>query len=186
MRISGKHAWPNGEGAGLRIRKWGFESPRVSKLLLIVFRCQYWLSYFNYILRCHSTFFFQYLTWTLLYRRMTQNPNYYNLQGVTHRHLSDSLSELVEGTLKDLENSKVSILEHLFDAVFTSSVCIYLVYCHQGRYGNSAIELGNDCSLLLYFVHDHWFVEFTYYFSIGIPFDLFITVFRVVLDVASS
>uniref|UniRef100_A0A915CXY3 Helicase ATP-binding domain-containing protein n=1 Tax=Ditylenchus dipsaci TaxID=166011 RepID=A0A915CXY3_9BILA len=31
--------------------------------------------------------------------------NYYNLQGVSHRHLSDSLSELVETTLKDLENS---------------------------------------------------------------------------------
>ncbi|KAI6193789.1 hypothetical protein M3Y96_01056000 [Aphelenchoides besseyi] len=46
-----------------------------------------------------------YLTWTLLYRRMTQNPNYYSLQGVTHRHLSDALSELVENTLKDLENS---------------------------------------------------------------------------------
>lgn len=43
-----------------------------------------------------------------MYRRMAQNPNYYNLQGVTHRHLSDALSELVENTLKDLENSKVS------------------------------------------------------------------------------
>jgi pre-mRNA-splicing helicase BRR2 len=48
-----------------------------------------------------------YLTWTLLYRRMTQNPNYYNLQGVSHRHLSDHLSELVENTLNDLEQSKV-------------------------------------------------------------------------------
>lgn len=46
-----------------------------------------------------------YLTWTFLYRRITQNPNYYSLQGVTHRHVSDALSELVENTLKDLESS---------------------------------------------------------------------------------
>ncbi|VDN01570.1 unnamed protein product [Thelazia callipaeda] len=56
-----------------------------------------------------------YLTWTLLYRRMTQNPNYYNLQGVTHRHLSDSLSELVENTLKDLENSKCIAIKNDMD-----------------------------------------------------------------------
>ncbi|CAH9136752.1 unnamed protein product [Cuscuta epithymum] len=47
-----------------------------------------------------------YLTWTFMYRRLTQNPNYYNLQGVSHRHLSDHLSELVENTLTDLEASK--------------------------------------------------------------------------------
>uniref|UniRef100_A0A7S0D2D4 RNA helicase n=1 Tax=Amorphochlora amoebiformis TaxID=1561963 RepID=A0A7S0D2D4_9EUKA len=47
-----------------------------------------------------------YLTWTFMYRRLTQNPNYYNLQGISHRHLSDHLSELVESTLNDLETSK--------------------------------------------------------------------------------
>ncbi|KAK4719515.1 hypothetical protein R3W88_017853 [Solanum pinnatisectum] len=47
-----------------------------------------------------------YLTWTFMYRRLTQNPNYYNLQGVSHRHISDHLSELVENTISDLESSK--------------------------------------------------------------------------------
>ncbi|KAJ0170074.1 hypothetical protein K1T71_014680 [Dendrolimus kikuchii] len=56
-----------------------------------------------------------YLTWTFLYRRLTQNPNYYNLQGVTHRHLSDHLSELVETTLTDLEQSKCIAIEDEMD-----------------------------------------------------------------------
>ena len=47
-----------------------------------------------------------YLTWSFFYRRLTQNPNYYNLQGVSHRHLSDHLSELVETTIEDLVASK--------------------------------------------------------------------------------
>lgn len=56
-----------------------------------------------------------YLTWTFLYRRMTQNPNYYNLQGISHRHLSDHLSELVEQTLSDLEQSKCISIEDEMD-----------------------------------------------------------------------
>ncbi|KAG1326813.1 DExH-box ATP-dependent RNA helicase DExH12 [Cocos nucifera] len=52
-----------------------------------------------------------YLTWTFMYRRLTKNPNYYNLQGVSHRHLSDHLSELVENALHDLESSKCVLVE---------------------------------------------------------------------------
>ncbi|KAF5753328.1 putative RNA helicase [Helianthus annuus] len=55
-----------------------------------------------------------YLTWTFMYRRLTQNPNYYNLQGVSQRHLSDHLSELVENTLSDLESSKCVAIEDDF------------------------------------------------------------------------
>lgn len=52
-----------------------------------------------------------YLTWTFMYRRLTKNPNYYNLQGVSHRHLSDHLSDLVESALSDLESSKCVAIE---------------------------------------------------------------------------
>lgn len=58
-----------------------------------------------------------YLTWTFLYRRLTQNPNYYGLQGVTHRHLSDHLSELVETTLTDLETAKCVSVEDEVDTI---------------------------------------------------------------------
>jgi pre-mRNA-splicing helicase BRR2 len=56
-----------------------------------------------------------YLTWTFYYRRLTQNPNYYNLQGVSSRHLSDHLSELVENIINDLETSKCLSVEDDMD-----------------------------------------------------------------------
>eukprot|EP00823_Brevimastigomonas_motovehiculus_P004473 TRINITY_DN2963_c0_g1_i1.p1 TRINITY_DN2963_c0_g1~~TRINITY_DN2963_c0_g1_i1.p1 ORF type:complete len:2225 (-),score=605.06 TRINITY_DN2963_c0_g1_i1:245-6919(-) len=52
-----------------------------------------------------------YLTWSFFYRRITQNPNYYNMQGVSHRHLSDHLSELVESTLDDLQQAHCISIE---------------------------------------------------------------------------
>jgi len=46
---------------------------------------------------------------------MTQNPNYYNLHNVSHQHLSDHLSQLVENTLNDLVNSKCITIEDEMD-----------------------------------------------------------------------
>ncbi|KAL1374653.1 hypothetical protein pipiens_000749, partial [Culex pipiens pipiens] len=54
---------------------------------------------------------------TFLYRRLTQNPNYYNLQGVTHRHLSDHPSELVKSTLSFLEQSICISVEDEMDTL---------------------------------------------------------------------
>lgn len=47
-----------------------------------------------------------YLTWTLFYRRLPLNPNYYNMAGNSHRFIQDHLSDLVERSLADLEASK--------------------------------------------------------------------------------
>ena len=68
-----------------------------------------------------------YLTWSFLYRRMKQNPNYYNLQGVSHRHLSDSLSELVENTLNDLCQSKCILVEDDID-IFPQNLAMIAAY----------------------------------------------------------
>ncbi|UPQ98040.1 pre-mRNA splicing helicase BRR2 [Chloropicon primus] len=56
-----------------------------------------------------------YVTWTLYYRRLNQNPNYYNLQGTSHRHISDHLSELIENVVSDLENAKCIAVEDDMD-----------------------------------------------------------------------
>ena len=69
-----------------------------------------------------------YLTWTFLYRRMTQNPNYYNLQGMSHRHLSDHLSELVENTLDDLQHSKVSTCDLQYSKLYLCDILPRNVY----------------------------------------------------------
>ena len=52
-----------------------------------------------------------YMTWTLYWPRLAHNPNYYNLQGTTHSHLSDHLSQLVEGVITDLEESRALAVE---------------------------------------------------------------------------
>jgi pre-mRNA-splicing helicase BRR2 len=52
-----------------------------------------------------------YLTWTFLYRRLTQNPNYYNLTGTSNRHVSDFLSDLVDSTVGDLAASQCIAVE---------------------------------------------------------------------------
>lgn len=46
------------------------------------------------------------ITWSFLYRRISQNPNYYNLAGRTGTHINDFLSELIETTVEDLQRAK--------------------------------------------------------------------------------
>ena len=57
-------------------------------------------------------------------RRLTLNPNYYNMTGTTHRHISDHLSELVENVITDLEQSKcLAVCASLRPAPCRSCAC---------------------------------------------------------------
>ena len=67
------------------------------------------------------------LTWTFMYRRLTKNPNYYNLQEVSAEGISAYLSELVEGTIEYLEGIKCVEVEEEMNLVATNLgiVCSY-------------------------------------------------------------
>jgi pre-mRNA-splicing helicase BRR2 len=54
-------------------------------------------------------------TWTWFYRRLSQNPGFYNLQGTTPTHVAEYLSELVENTVNDLEQSDCIIVKDEMD-----------------------------------------------------------------------
>ncbi len=69
-----------------------------------------------------------YLTWTFYYKRLVQNPNYYNLQGVSHRHISDQLSDLIEAVVSDLAESKCLAVEE--DDVELSALNLGMIASH--------------------------------------------------------
>ncbi|KAK1926565.1 putative Pre-mRNA splicing factor [Papiliotrema laurentii] len=56
-------------------------------------------------------------TWTWFYRRLMQNPGFYNLQGTTPTHVADYLSELVESTINDLVTSDCIIVQDDMDTL---------------------------------------------------------------------
>ena len=79
---------------------------------------------------------------------MTQNPNYYNLHNVSHQHLSDHLSELVENTLNDLVNSKcitIGLPPSRIQLALTDPVI-------RGRNGRIAPQSWHDSSILQHFM----------------------------------
>lgn len=51
------------------------------------------------------------MTYTFFYRRLAQNPNYYNMKGKSHRHISDHLSELLEEVTQQLHDSHAILID---------------------------------------------------------------------------
>lgn len=52
-----------------------------------------------------------YLTWTYFFRRLLQNPSYYDLDGTEAEDLNAFLSGMIEGVLGDLEEAGCLRLE---------------------------------------------------------------------------
>merc|ERR1712168_883144 len=89
-----------------------------------------------------------YMTWTYLYKRMTMNPNYYSLQGVSYRHLSDHLSELVETTLNELEHSKcISIEDDMDTAPLNLGMIAAYYYINYTTIELFSMSLGNKTKI---------------------------------------
>jgi pre-mRNA-splicing helicase BRR2 len=73
------------------------------------------------------------ITWSYMYRRLVQNPNYYNLEGKTGQHINDHLSELIEKTISELEESKCIEIDeddHITPANF-GRIAAYFNIRHQ-------------------------------------------------------
>lgn len=68
------------------------------------------------------------LTWTLMYRRLQQNPQAYNCQGSGMQHIGEFLSELVETSLSELESSKCIAIEDEMDVSALNSGMIASFY----------------------------------------------------------
>ena len=61
-----------------------------------------------------------YLTWTFFFRRVVQNPSYYNLEGTEHSEINEFLSTMVEDSLNDLVHAGCVELEDDSDAVHST------------------------------------------------------------------
>ncbi|KAK9476419.1 Sec63 Brl domain-containing protein [Lipomyces japonicus] len=57
------------------------------------------------------------LTFSYFYRRLLANPSFYGVLDVSHQGLSEYLSDLVEGTLKDLDEAKMVEIDEEEDEI---------------------------------------------------------------------
>lgn len=70
------------------------------------------------------------LTYTFFYRRLPQNPNYYNMMGRSHRHIRDHLSELVEDVCAELHDARAILVDETGFNIQPENLGIITAYHH--------------------------------------------------------
>ncbi|KAJ7978726.1 DExH-box ATP-dependent RNA helicase [Quillaja saponaria] len=96
---------------------------------------------------CHKEDAVHYLTWTYLFRRLTVNPAYYQLENSEPDILSSYLSRLVQNTFEDLEDSGcIKMDDDTVEPVMLGSIAsqYYLSYMTVSMFGSN---IGPDTSL---------------------------------------
>ena len=68
------------------------------------------------------------MTYTYFYRRLLANPSYYGLTDTSEQGLSEHMSDLVENTLKELEQAKVIELDEEDDSVSPLNAAMIAAY----------------------------------------------------------
>jgi activating signal cointegrator complex subunit 3 len=65
----------------------------------------------------HLTHALDYLSWTFAFRRILQNPSYYNIQSNATQHVQQFLTNTLSATLKDLESAGLIKLDAEDDSI---------------------------------------------------------------------
>lgn len=68
----------------------------------------------------------EYMTWTYFFRRLLENPSYYNLEGVAPEQVNEFLSQLIDSVISTLEGS------HCVISVTEVSSFVLIFYREQG------------------------------------------------------
>lgn len=82
---------------------------------------------------------FDWLTWTYFYHRLSENPNYYNLESRDQKRLSEFLSDVIDNNIDELKNSKmINEIDNNF-------------LLTQTNYGKISTHYGVSYNTILYF-----------------------------------
>lgn len=89
----------------------------------------------------------EYMTWTYFFRRLLENPIYYNLPTVTPDEINDYLNELIDAVIETLEQNKCVIsVEQVIYIYCYVFFFLYLLFLQDGETVYEATFLGQVAS----------------------------------------